>query len=154
NLKWAWGKISDAWNTVAEGIPQDPEAYMVQGMRRISEQPQQAAQSQSDQQAKKVPNPEGSPGAPDHQAEVGKQTDQAQKEAKPGEKVLQGKKVQGVNSNRRPDVQIVGRNGRTRAIVEVERHPNSRRHRNRQKEYDRLKIRHKTVPLPKRKKDN
>ena len=60
-----------------------------------------------------------------------------------------GQKIQGVDSTRRPDVQVA-KDGKTERIVEVERRPNSKRNLDRQKEYDRLKIPHETVPLPKR----
>ncbi len=106
-----------------------------------------------DPNARKSPNPQGQKGAQDHQDEVQRQADKAQAQAKPGEKVLPGKKIQGVDSTRRPDVQTVGPDGKVVRVVEVERRPNSRRHRERQKEYDRLNVPHETVPLPK-KKDN
>jgi RHS repeat-associated protein len=99
---------------------------------------------------KSPPNPNGQQGAPDHQAEVQNQTDKAQGEAKPGQTVVQGKKIQGVDSTRRPDVQVVGPDGKVVKVVEVERRPNSQRHVERQKEYDSLGVPHKTVPLPKK----
>jgi hypothetical protein len=102
---------------------------------------------------KSPPNPSGQQGAPDHQAEVQKQTDKAQAEAKPGETVLQGKKIQGADSTRRPDVQVVSPDGKVVKVVEVERRPNSQRHIERQKECDRLGVPHETVPLPKKKPD-
>jgi hypothetical protein len=81
---------------------------------------------------------------------VQNQTDKAQGEAKPGQTVVQGKKIQGVDSTRRPDVQVVGPDGKVVKVVEVERRPNSQRHVERQKEYDSLGVPHKTVPLPKK----
>lgn len=101
------------------------------------------AQSNSD----KAPNPDGQKGAPDHQAEVQKQTDKAQADAKPGEVVLSGKKIQGADSTRRPDVQTVGQDGKVVKVVEVERRPNSKRHNDRMREYDNLGVPHETVPL-------
>lgn len=60
-------------------------------------------------------------------------------------------KIQGADSTRRPDVQVVGPDGKVVKVVEVERRPNSQRHTERQKEYDRLGVPHETVPLPKKK---
>lgn len=97
----------------------------------------------------KPPNPNGQQGARDHQDEVKKQTDKAQAEAKPGESVEQGKRIRGVDSTRRPDVQVVGPDGKVVKVVEVERRPNSRRNRDREAEYDRLKVPNQTVPIPK-----
>lgn len=59
---------------------------------------------------------------PDHQEEVQQQADKAQAGAKPGETVLVGQKIQGVDSTRRPDVQVT-KDGKTERIVEVERRP-------------------------------
>jgi hypothetical protein len=42
----------------------------------------------------------------------------------------------------------VGADGKTKSVVEVERKPNSARHKTRQAEYDQLGVQHKTVPLP------
>lgn len=72
-------------------------------------------------------NPYGSKGKPDHQQKVDELAKKAQSEAKPGEAVLRERKVQGHNSNRRPDAQIVDPNGQTRKIFEAERKPNSQR---------------------------
>ncbi len=88
-------------------------------------------------------NPWGQKGAPDHQKKVKEEADKARAEAGPGETVLEGQKVQGIDSNRRPDVQVVGADGKTKSIVEVERRPGSKRHKQRQEEYDT----HKSVPL-------
>ena len=76
--------------------------------------------------------------------------DKAQAEAKPGEAVLGNKKIQGVDSTRRPDVQAVGAGGKVRKVVEVERRPNSKRHADRKEEYDKHGVPHETVPLAKR----
>lgn len=64
---------------------------------------------------KAPPNPNGAPGAPDHQEEVQKQLDKAQAAAQPGETVLGNQKIQGVDSTRRPDVQTVGADGKVSA---------------------------------------
>lgn len=100
--------------------------------------------------AKAPPNPNGAPGAPDHQAEVQKQLDKAQAGAKEGETVLGNQKIQGVDSTRRPDVQVVDAEGKVKSVVEVERRPNSQRNKDREKEYDKLGVPHETIPLPKR----
>jgi RHS repeat-associated protein len=113
----------------------------------------QAQPQQNEARAQSTPNPDGQKGAPDHQAEVQRQADKERAKLKPGETVLKGKKIQGVKSTRRPDVQVVGRKGKVKRVVEVERNPNGRRHRIRQQEYDRLKVPHRTVTLPKRKRD-
>jgi hypothetical protein len=97
--------------------------------------------------SKNVPNPNGSKGAPDHQAKVNELVDKARAEAKPGETVEVNKKVQGVDSTRRPDVQIRDASGKTRKIDEAERNPNGKRNKAREGEYDRLKIPHKTHPV-------
>lgn len=89
----------------------------------------------------------GQKGNQDHQDEVAKQADKAREEAQPGERVLENRKVQGVDSRRIPDVQTVDANGRTRSIVEVERRPNSSRNKNRENEYNDLGIPNKTIPL-------
>ena len=69
--------------------------------------------------------------------------------------MLEGKKIQGHNSTRRPDVQIVGVDGKAHTVVEVERRPNSARHKARQAEYDGLGVKHTTIPLsPKKSNQN
>jgi hypothetical protein len=78
---------------------------------------------------------------------VNELADKARAEAKPGETVEVNKKVQGVDSTRRPDVQTRDASGKTRKIDEAERHPNRQRNKNREAEYDRLNIPHKTHPL-------
>jgi RHS repeat-associated protein len=107
--------------------------------------------SSSSGDAKPVPNPDGQQGAPDHQAAVKEEADKARAQAGPGETVLEGKKIQGHDSTRRPDVQTVGANGKTHTVVEVERKPNSVRHKTRQGEYDQLGVKHTTRPLPPKK---
>ncbi len=99
------------------------------------------------QQATTHPNPYGSPGKPDHQAGTASAVKDLNKEVKPGEKVLSNKRVQGLNSNRRPDAQIVNKNGVTRKIIEVERKPRSARNIKREKEYDKLGVPHETRPI-------
>jgi len=88
----------------------------------------------------KTPNPYGSPGKPDHQASVELEKQAAQTRAAPGEEVLVNKQVKGVDSKRRPDVQIVGTDSKTREIVEVHRKPGDRYDVKRKEEYDRLGI--------------
>jgi RHS repeat-associated protein len=103
--------------------------------------------TKSENSEKNVPNPNGSPGAPDHQAGVNEEVKKAQGEAGPGETVESNKKVQGHDSNRRPDVQIVDKNGKTRKIVEVERRPNSKRNKEREAEYNKHGIPNETKPI-------
>ncbi|WP_218135073.1 RHS repeat domain-containing protein [Parasphingopyxis algicola] len=99
---------------------------------------------------RRPPNPHGSRGAPDHQADVsGPGFRQAQRQAGPGERVLTERRVQGHPSvNRRPDNQVIDRNGRTRLVVESERRPNSTYHRRRVEEYEACGIECQTRPLP------
>ncbi len=85
-------------------------------------------------------NPYGSKGKPDHQQKVSELAKKAQKEIKPGETVLQERKIQGQDSRRRPDVQIVDKNGRTRKVFEAERKPASQRNIKREQEYKKLKV--------------
>ena len=88
----------------------------------------------------KVPNPYGSKGKPDHQNKVEELFEKAKGEAKPGEKVVREKKVQGFDSGRKPDVQIVNEEGKTRKIFEAERRPGSSRNTTREAEYESLAI--------------
>ena len=85
-------------------------------------------------------NPYGSKGKPDHQEKVKELEKKAQQEAKPGETVLKERKIQGQNSNRIPDVQIVDPTGRARKVLEAERKPTSTRNKKRESEYNRLGI--------------
>lgn len=89
----------------------------------------------------------GSKGKPDHQAKVEKLVEKATGEAQSGEQVLRERKVQNLDSNRKPDVQIVGKDGKTRKTFEAERRPNSKRNRNREEEYRRLKLEQETHGL-------
>jgi RHS repeat-associated protein len=91
---------------------------------------------------KKEPNnPYGSKGKPDHQAEVDKLEERAREQAGPDEKVVREKKVQGDSgSNRKPDVQIVDKDGNTRKVFEAEREPDSKYVQGKKDEYDRLGI--------------
>ncbi len=93
------------------------------------------------------PNPHGSKGKPDHQDKVDELDEKAQGEKQPGENVLRERKIQGHDSNRRPDVQIVDREGKARKIFEAERYPNRARNINREKEYNDLGIENQTFPL-------
>ncbi len=54
--------------------------------------------------------------------------------------MVREKQVQGVDSNRKPDVQIRDKNGKTRKEFEAEREPNSRRVQDKKDEYKRLGI--------------
>jgi uncharacterized protein RhaS with RHS repeats len=92
-------------------------------------------------------NPFGKSGKPDHQAKVNELADKARSEAKPGERVEQGTKIQGHDSTRQPDVQIIGKDGKTRKIFEAERHPNRQRNQLREEEYKRLGIENETHGL-------
>lgn len=93
---------------------------------------------------KKVPNPYGSKGKPDHQEKVRELTKKAQSEAKEGETVLSEKKIQGHDSNRKPDAQIVGEEGKTRKVSEAERRPESQRNQTREAEYRKLEVEQET----------
>ena len=96
---------------------------------------------------KAVPNPNGAKGKQDHQDKVQELEQKAKNEAQPGEKVIQEKKIQGHPSNRRPDVQIVDKKGKTRKIFEAERRPKSKRNKKREAEYNRLGVDHETHGL-------
>jgi RHS repeat-associated protein len=89
----------------------------------------------------------GSKGKPDHQKKVQELVEKLQKEARPGERVLQEKKIQGYDSNRRPDAQLLDKTGKTKQIQEAERYPNRQRNKNREAEYDELEIPNETSPL-------
>lgn len=91
-----------------------------------------------------VPNPNGAKGKQDHQDKVKELTDKARGEAKEGEKVVSEKKIQGHDSNRRPDVQIVDKDGKTRKVLEAERLPNSQRNIKRENEYKKLGVEQET----------
>lgn len=85
----------------------------------------------------------GSKGKPDHQRKVKELVKELENDDTPG-KVLQEKKVQGVpGCNRRPDAQKVN-NGKTVKIKEAERHPNRKRNKDREAEYDEHGIPHET----------
>lgn len=98
---------------------------------------------------KKPPNPDGQNGKQDHKDKVRELVSQAESELQDGEEVLENKKIRGEDSNRRPDVQIVDKEGNTRKVFEAERKPNSRRNVEREAEYDRLGIEHETHSLDK-----
>lgn len=55
--------------------------------------------------------------------------------------------IQGLDSRREPDVQIVGANGFTRKVFEAERLPDSDRNILREAEYERIGILYVTKPL-------
>jgi len=92
-------------------------------------------------------NPYGSKGKPDHQAKVEELAKKAEGELKEGEKLVREKGIQLEGSNRRPDVQIVDKDGKTRKVFEAERHPNRKRNRTREAEYDSLGIEQETHGL-------
>jgi RHS repeat-associated protein len=92
-------------------------------------------------------NPFGCTGKPDHQDKVRELGNRARDEAEDGEEVLENKKLQGFDSNRRPDQQIVDKNGRARQVYEAERNPNGSRNRAREAEYNRLGVPNQTFPL-------
>lgn len=93
---------------------------------------------------KKPPNPDGSKGKPDHQEKVAELKKKAEGETREGERVLTERKIQRDDSNRNPDVQIVGEDGKTRKIFEAERRPGSKRNVDREAEYDRIGVEHET----------
>ena len=93
-------------------------------------------------------NPYGSNGAPDHQEKVGELGEKAKNEAKPGETVPPSNtQVQGLDSKRKPDAQIINTKGKTRKVFEAERHPNRKRNKEREAEYKKLKLDNETHPL-------
>ncbi|MBI1929366.1 hypothetical protein HYR99_34620 [Candidatus Poribacteria bacterium] len=92
----------------------------------------------------KAYNPYGSQGKPDHQQKVEARVEKAKNEAGPHERVLREKKIKGHDSSRRPDAQIVGEEGKARKVYEAERHPERKRNREREAEYDRLGVQHET----------
>jgi len=66
----------------------------------------------------------------------------------PDKDVLQERKIRADGSNRKPDVQVVNREtGKVEEVHEVERHPTHKRNRDREAEYNRLKIPNETHPL-------
>jgi RHS repeat-associated protein len=96
---------------------------------------------------RKVNNPFGCKGKPDHQAKVKELAEKARKEF-PNDRIETERKIAHPNSNRRPDVQVIDRKtGRVKKIYEVERNPNGTYNRTREKEYDDLGIRHETHTL-------
>jgi RHS repeat-associated protein len=96
---------------------------------------------------RKIRNPNGSKGNPDHQQTIDKFPNLAESEMKQGEIGLREQKIQNLPSNRRPDYQILDETGTTRKVFEAERLPNSKRNRLREAEYDQLGIEHETHPL-------
>ena len=118
-----------------------------EGFTRYQVKPQSIVKSEdgsSPDKVKSPPNPDGSKGKPDHQGKVAELVKEAQSEAKPGEQVLSEKKIQGQESRRRPDVQIVDKDGKARKVFEAERKPNSQRNIKREEEYKKLGIEQET----------
>jgi RHS repeat-associated protein len=99
------------------------------------------------QTTKRVPNPNGSKGKEDHQKKVAELADKAKGEARQGERVVTERKIQKEESNRRPDVQIIDKDGNTRKVFEAERNPASKRNLEREAEYDKLGVEHETHPV-------
>jgi RHS repeat-associated protein len=97
----------------------------------------------------KAKNPYGSKGKPDHQEKVKELENKAQNEARPGEKIEAGTKIKGHKSERRPDVQILDSEGKTRKVFEAERNPGSQRNQKREAEYKKLGVDQETHPLDK-----
>ncbi|MBX7166845.1 MAG: RHS repeat-associated core domain-containing protein [Pirellulales bacterium] len=89
----------------------------------------------------------GSPGHPDHKAGVEKDRLELLLEIGPGERVKTQKRIEGHDSTRIPDNQIVGPDNKTRKIIERERRPTHKRNCEREAEYDRLEIPHETRPV-------
>jgi RHS repeat-associated protein len=98
---------------------------------------------------KRVNNRFGSPGKPDHQKAVRARAEKLDTELKPGESRESGTKIKGHDSNRRPDNQIINREGKTRKIVEEERSPGSSRNRKREAHYRKLGIQNETYGVGK-----
>lgn len=96
--------------------------------------------------AKSPPNPDGAPGKADHKEKVNELHEKAKSEAKEGEQVLRERKLQGHDSNRKPDVQIVDRNGKARKVFEAERRPTHKRNIKREAEYKKLGLDQETHP--------
>lgn len=101
----------------------------------------------TESEVKPCPNPDGCNGKQDHQDQVRDLSDKHRAEAAEGEQVLENKRIRGFDSRRRPDVQTVGPDGRTKSISEAERNPGSARNINRQNEYNRLGVPNKTHGL-------
>jgi RHS repeat-associated protein len=96
---------------------------------------------------KSCPNPAGWNGKQDHKDKVKELAGKAEGELQEGESVLEGKKIRGHDSNRRPDVQIVDVEGCAIKCFEAERHPNRARNRAREAEYDELGVEQETHGL-------
>jgi len=92
------------------------------------------------EKGKKVRNPDGAKGRPDHQEKVKELSEKARFE-NPGMDVVQEKKIQVEGSNRRPDVQVVDpKTDKTIKVYEAERKPNSQRNKAREAEYKKLNV--------------
>ena len=105
------------------------------------------AEKKDGSEKKKVPNPHGPKGNPDHQEKV-KELEEKGKAEFPDDDVITEKKIKKEGSNRRPDVQVVDKEtGETKKIYEAERRPNSARNKKREEEYKRLNIPNETHPV-------
>jgi RHS repeat-associated protein len=88
----------------------------------------------------KIKNPFGSKGKPDHQAKVDELAKKAAAE-NPDMRIVTERKIQGHDSKRKPDVQVIDPNtGKAKYIYEAERRPESTRNKKREEEYKRLNI--------------
>ena len=63
-----------------------------------------------------------------------------EKEIQPKERVVREGQVKGLKSSRRPDAQIVDKEGKTRKVGEVERKPNGTYNKKRTEEYNNLGV--------------
>jgi hypothetical protein len=73
----------------------------------------------------------------------------ADAEKRPGETVVREGQIRGHDSKRRPDVQIVDKNGKARKVFEAERKPNSSRHKKKVEEYKQCGVQCETHPIAK-----
>ncbi len=89
----------------------------------------------------------GSKGSLDHRESVESLVKKAADEAQPGERIIRERKIVGHDSKRRPDVQIVDKDGKARKVFEAERHPTWKRNRLREQEYKKLGVENETHPV-------
>ena len=151
----ARGYWTDAgWDTMAALVPFLPAGLSKVGrlddaveFTRDLSKTNKSADELGDVSKVKVKNPFGSKGKCDHQAKVEELKSLAEKEIKPNEQVLTEKKIHVEGSNRRPDVQILDENNKTRKVFEAERYPNRQRNKSREEEYQRLNVEYETHSL-------
>jgi hypothetical protein len=130
-----------AMNAPAQAAPMASDASQAAGYELLDKLGLTQAQGTT------PPNPYGSPGKPDHQQKVSELTEKARSEAGEGEQVLNNQKVRQIDSKRRPDVQIVNKEGKTRKVFEAERKPSSQRNIKRETEYKKHKLEQETHPV-------